>query len=160
MSKAVPYASATSGAAARDEILRLLRRFGCQSVGFMDDFQTHTLTLQFSYRDRNVILSASAQGWANYYLREHPWTSRRQGDERDYKQKWLQQGMVAINSILRDWVKGQLTAIETGILTFDHIFLPYMLTPSGETVAELAFAPQSKLLAAPAERIDYKGGGA
>ena len=33
----VPYASATTGAAARDEITKVLRRFGCESVGFMDD---------------------------------------------------------------------------------------------------------------------------
>jgi hypothetical protein len=28
----------------------------------------------------------------------------------------LDQGLIAVNSILRDWVKGQITAIETGIL--------------------------------------------
>ena len=39
MSKsAIPYASATNGAAAREEITKILRRFGCESVGFMDDF--------------------------------------------------------------------------------------------------------------------------
>ena len=36
-----------------------------------------------------------------------------------------------------DWIKGQVTAIETGILQFDQVFLPYILTPSGQTVTEL-----------------------
>jgi len=36
-----PYDRATSGAAARDEITKLLRRFGCDSVGFMDDFENY-----------------------------------------------------------------------------------------------------------------------
>src|SRR5690606_22115783 len=42
MSKvAVPYSGATSGASARDEITKILRRFGCSNVGFMDDYERH-----------------------------------------------------------------------------------------------------------------------
>ena len=33
----IPYAAATTGQKARDEIFRILRGFGCTSVGFMDD---------------------------------------------------------------------------------------------------------------------------
>ena len=44
----VPYENATSGARAREEITALLRRMGCESVGFMDDFEAvfvpHMLT--------------------------------------------------------------------------------------------------------------------
>ena len=35
----VPYASATTGLKAREEITRLLRRFGCEQIGFMDDYE-------------------------------------------------------------------------------------------------------------------------
>jgi len=35
--------------------------------------------------------------------------------------------MVAANSILRDWVKGQIMAVETGLTEFRHVFLPYMV---------------------------------
>jgi hypothetical protein len=38
--------------------------------------------------------------------------------------------------ILRDWIKGQITAIETGILSFEGAFLGQILLPSGETVLE------------------------
>jgi hypothetical protein len=38
MSVSVPYAAATTGKAAREEISKVLRRFGCESIGFMDDF--------------------------------------------------------------------------------------------------------------------------
>jgi hypothetical protein len=31
----------------------------------------------------------------------------------------LRQGQVAVNSILRDWIKGQVTAVECGILSFE-----------------------------------------
>lgn len=37
MSTTVPYESASSGASARDEVTKILRRFGCESVGFMPD---------------------------------------------------------------------------------------------------------------------------
>jgi len=145
---ALPYASATSGIKARDEILRILKRFGCESVGFMDEFDTHTLLLAFKCKGRNIQLRASAQGWASAYLRENPWTNRRRSTKHDWEQWALDQGMIAVNSILRDWVKGQVTAIETGILTFEHVFLPYMLMADGRTMAEHA----TKLLAGPEQK--------
>ena len=83
----------------------------------MEEFAEKSLLLAFRYHGHQVQLRASARGWA--------------------KQKALDQGMIAINSVLRDWVKGQLTAIETGIMPFRLVFLPYMLTASGETVGEL-----------------------
>jgi len=33
----VPYAAATTGRKAREEIIKVLRRFGCGSIGFMED---------------------------------------------------------------------------------------------------------------------------
>src|SRR5215469_18015492 len=109
-----PYASATSGAAARDEILKMLRRLGCESVGFMDNFEEKELVLAFTHRGRPVQLRASAKGWAALYLKRNPHTGYRRGTRQDYERKVLQQGMVAMNSILRDWVKGQVTAVECG----------------------------------------------
>ena len=151
MSKSVPYASATSGAQAREQVSHLLQRFGCTEVGFLDEFATHAVLLHFKYRGRAIQLRATAQGWANMYLREEPWNHRRRHTEAEWGRRALDQGMVAVNSILRDWVKGELTAIESGIFTFDHAFLPHMLTPSGETVAEIAFDPARGLLSAPNE---------
>jgi len=48
----------------------------------------------------------------------------------------LQQGHVAVNSILRDWIKGQVTAVECGILSFEAVFMPFMLTHDGRPVIE------------------------
>ena len=111
-----PYARATAGEKARKEITKILRNFGCQSIGFMDDFDDRTVLLAFKHRGRDVQLKASAEGYAAAYLRENPWSWQRKGTEAEYKQKALNQGMIAVNSILRDWVKGQVTAIECGIL--------------------------------------------
>lgn len=113
----------------------------------MDEFSTSSLLLAFTWRGRQIQLRASAQGWANAYLKERPWTYRMQRTEAEYERWALQQGMVAVNSILRDWVKGQVTAIETGILTFEGVFMPYMLLPDGRQVLE--HVKEQKLLEAP-----------
>lgn len=132
----VPYANATTGYKAREDIAKLLEKFECQSVGFMDEFNTQSVLLAFTWRGRNVQLRASAKGWAAMYLRENPWNSRKRKPRAEYEQAALDQGMIAVNSILRDWVKGQITAIECGLMPFEHVFLPYMLTSSGVTIAE------------------------
>jgi hypothetical protein len=131
-----PYASASSGGMARDEITKILRRFGCESVGFMDDFEKHEILLAFTHRGRPIQLRASAKGWAQMFLKENPWTHRRTGSRVDYEQKALRQGQVAVNSILRDWIKGQITAVECGILSFEAVFMPYMLTADGRPLIE------------------------
>lgn len=132
----VPYASASSGMKARDEITKMLQRFGCESVGFMDEFEKQSVLLAFTHRGRPVQLRASAKGWAAMWLKENPWTHRRHGARQEWEQAALRQGFVAINSILRDWVKGQITAVECGMLQFEAVFMPYMLTDDGRPVIE------------------------
>lgn len=144
-----PYASATRGATARDEITKVLRRFGCESVGFMDDFEKHEVMLAFTHRGRPIQLRASAKGWAQMFLKENPWNSRRYGQRVDYEQKALRQGHIAVNSILRDWIKGQVTAVECGILSFEAVFMPYMLTADGRPLIERL--TESDLLPKPQE---------
>jgi hypothetical protein len=133
---ATPYASATTGGAARDEITKMLRRFGCESVGFMDDFENYELLLAFKHRGRQMQLKASAKGWAALYLKENPYSYRRNGTKQEWEQKALRQGLIAVNSILRDWVKGQVMAVECGILSFEAVFMPYMMTANGQTLLE------------------------
>ena len=43
----VPYETATSGERARGEIRKHLQRFGCETVGFMDEFAEQRLLLAF-----------------------------------------------------------------------------------------------------------------
>ena len=146
-----PYASATSGAGARDEITKILRRFGCESVGFMDDFEKHEIVLAFTHRDRPIQLRASAKGWAAMYLKENPYTTRRRASRIEHESAALRQGHIAVNSILRDWIKGQVTAVECGILSFEAVFLPYMIGRDGRTLIE--HAELQNLLPAPRETV-------
>ena len=52
------------------------------------------------------------------WLKENPWTDKRKSSPHEWGAKALKQGHVAVNSVLRDWIKGQVTAIETGVLSF------------------------------------------
>jgi hypothetical protein len=148
----IPYAYATSGNDAREEITKILRRLDCDSIGFMDDFQTHELMLAFKHRGRSMQLRASAKGWAVAYLKQNPWLQRSRISHQEWEQRALRQGIIAVNSVLRDWVKGQVMAIECGILSFEAAFLPYMLTNDGTTVAERV-ARTPELLALPSGEI-------
>jgi hypothetical protein len=131
-----PYASATTGTKARAEIVKMLQAFGCESVGFMDDFAEHTVLLAFKHRGRQVQLRASARGWAALYLKENPWSPQRRATRQQWESAALAQRLIAVNSILRDWVKGQITAIETGMLSFQAVFAVHMLLPNGQSVLQ------------------------
>jgi hypothetical protein len=128
----------------------MLRRFGCESVGFMDDFENYELILAFQHRGRPMQLKASAKGWAQLYLKEKPWSYRCKGSKQEYERAALQQGLIAVNSILRDWVKGQVMAVECGILSFEAVFIPYMLTADGTPLIE-KLKSRPDLLPAPSE---------
>jgi hypothetical protein len=143
----VPYGSATSGTRAREEITSLLRRMGCESVGFMDDFEDQAVLLAFKHRGRPVQLRASARGWAQMFLKARPYGSRMRGTRVDYEQRALRQGLIAVNSILRDWVKGQVVAVECGMLSFEAVFMPHMLTDDGRPLIERVI--ERKMLPAP-----------
>lgn len=144
----VPYESATSGSRAREEITNLLRRMGCEEVGFMDDFAKYEVFLAFKHRGRSVQLRASAKGWAAMYLKARPYGSRTRGTKADYETKALKQGLIAVNSILRDWVKGQVVAVECGMMSFEAVFMPHMITSDGRPLIERI--SETKLLPPPA----------
>jgi hypothetical protein len=143
-----PYAGATAGERARVETQKILQRLGCEQVGCMDDHATHEVLLAFTLRGRQYQLRVSAKGWAALYLRQNPYSSRMRTSRTDYEQQALQQGRVAANSVLRDWIKGQATAIESGMLSFENAFMPWCLTADGRPLVE-RLADMPGLLPAP-----------
>ena len=123
----IPYAGASSGDKARVQTIKILHSIGCEQAGFMDDFEKQEVILYFKHRGRSVEIRASIKGYAQMYFRQHPRTRR---------EDILRQGRIAVNSMLRDWVKGSVTAIESGILSFEAVFMPHMLTNDGRPVIE------------------------
>lgn len=63
-----------------------------------------------------------------------------------HEAKAMKQAEISVCSILRDWIKGQVVAIETGILTFEGAFLGQILLPTGKTVLDSVM--QSNMLPA------------
>ncbi len=143
----IPYANATSGLRAREEVKKILRHFGCEEIGFSDNFEKHEVLLYFKHRGCQIHMPVSAQGWAQLLLKEHPWTDRCRTPRVEYEQAALRQGHIAVNSILRDTIKGQVTAIECGILKFEAVFMAYMLTADGRPLIERI--AETNLLPAP-----------
>lgn len=147
----LPYENATSGNNAINDIQKMLRSFGCQRFATGEDYETGELVIQFEHRGRQVQLKASAKGYAAAWLREHPYGPRVRSTLSEHSAKALRIGGVAVYSILRDWMKGQVTAIEIGILTFEAAFLPHILLPNGQTVID--HVKQQKLLPQEVENV-------
>lgn len=139
----LPYENATSGTRALDDIQKVLTRFGAARFGTMTDNERGEILVQFTYRNRDVSVKASVRGYAAAWLLENPWTSQRRCSKIDHERKALAQAQISTCSILRDWIKGQITAVEVGLLTFEGAFLGQILLPSGQTVLEAA---QEKML--------------
>lgn len=130
----LPYEGSTSGEKALGEIQKILRGFGCNKFGSMVDDEDKTIMVQFEYRGRQCSVKASIRGYAAAYLKAHApkrYSSREQDLARE--RKAMDIAGVAVYSILRDWIKGQVTAIETGILTFEGAFLGQILLADGRT---------------------------
>jgi hypothetical protein len=136
----LPYENATSGEKALGEIQKLLRGFGCSKFGSMVDDAEGSIMVQFEYRGRPVSVKASFNGYAAAWLKEHPYGPRVKCTKIQHERKALDIASVAVYSILRDWLKGQITAIETGILSFEGAFLGQIMLPNGKTVMEHAEA--------------------
>jgi hypothetical protein len=133
----LPYENATSGSAALDDIRKVLTRFGCTRFGTMTDTEAGEMIVQFSYRGRDVTVKASFRGYAAAWLKEHPYNpSRMRRSRAQHETLATDQAQISVCSVLRDWIKGQVTAIEVGILTFEGAFLGQILLPSGRTVLE------------------------
>jgi hypothetical protein len=132
----LPYENATSGERALGEMQKLLRGFGCSKFGSMSDDVAQEILVQFEYRGRPVSVKASIRGYAAAWLKQHPHSYRAKCSKTDHERKAMNIASVAVYSILRDWIKGQITAIETGVLTFEGAFLGALLLPSGRTVMQ------------------------
>ena len=132
----LPYSNTSSGENAIKDIQKVLRSFGCSKFGTGNDWEKGTLYIQFEHQGRMINLEASAKGYAAAWLRENPWSNRRKGSQADHQARALEIGNVAVYSILRDWVKGQVTAIEIGIMSFEAAFLSHIMLPNGKRVIE------------------------
>ena len=152
----LPYENATSGAAALEEIGKILTRFECARFGHMTDHEAGELIVQFTHRGRNVSIKASYRGYAAAWLKEHPYSTRIKLPKIKHEQRAVDQAKISVCSILRDWIKGQVTAIEVGILTFEGAFLGQILLGNGSSVLDHVTAAGVLALENTGEKNDAK----
>ena len=135
----IPYATATAGDRALLELQKALAKFGCASFGTAVDAERGVTIVSFKWRERVVQLEASWKGYAQALIR-NGW--RRQDEA-------IAQARVSVCSVLRDWTKAQITAVESGVMSFESAFMPHMLLKDGRRVIDAARA--ENLLPPPAD---------
>lgn len=141
----LPYETATAGDKALVELQRVLSKFGCQSFGTMIDAEKGCTIVQFKWRNRVVNLEASWKGYATAWLKAHPYQYR--GTRQEHEARAMEQAKKSVCSVLRDWTKGQITAVECGVMSFEAAFMPHILLPTGERLVD--YVENQKLLGAP-----------
>lgn len=147
MSK-LPYEDSTARAPLA-ELQRTLDKFGCTMFGTAKDTERGVTMVQFKWRERNVSVEASWKGYGAAWLKAHPYNGWDSDRKARHHQKALSQAQTSVECCLRDWIKGQTTAIECGVMSFEAAFMPHMLLPDGRRLIEAV--QSSNLLPPPAE---------
>lgn len=132
----LPYEETTAGGRALADAEKFLRKFGCSNFGVMNDWDRGLVICQFEHKGRRIHIEASWRGYAELWLKAHPWSGRMRKTKADHEKEARRRGEMAVPSILRDWIKGQVTAIEIGLMPFEHAFLPHMLTADGRPLVQ------------------------
>ena len=134
--KTIPYMNATSGQRALDQAKKILNQFGCDSFGVLEDQSKGETIVQFSLNGRVVVMKVSWKGYAELLIRKYPYNARRRQNKVAYEALLSKQAQISVCSVLRDWIKGQVLAVECGLLDFDTAFLPYLQLKDGRTVID------------------------
>jgi len=134
----LPYERASAGANALHEAEKILRKFGCANFGVMNEWDRGVVIVQFTWKSRRVSIEASWRGYAEAWLKEHPHSPKMRKKKHDHEMEAKRMGEKAAPSILRDWIKGQVTAVEMGLMPFEHAFMPHMLTHDGTRLVDRA----------------------
>lgn len=145
----LPYESATAGDRALLELQKALAKFGCQSFGTAIDAERGVTVVSFKWRERVVQLEASWKGYAAALMRGKKVPAYDQARRAKLEQQALEQARISVCSVLRDWTKAQITAVEAGVMSFEAAFMPHMLLRDGRRVIDAA--KSANLLPAPEE---------
>lgn len=134
----LPYENATSGDKAFAEIQKILGRFGCDNYGIMQKAKDQITLVQFDWRGRTIQVPGHWGGYASQWLKEHPYSNRMRCTQAEHQIKAMEIAQIAVCSLLRDWVKAQVTMVECQMMTLEEVFMPHMLLPDGRRMVEHA----------------------
>jgi hypothetical protein len=127
------YAQNTNVSVERSQIQikETLRRYGADRFGVMEDdssavvmFQVQGITVRIDVPLRSTDDPAF---WLTETGRDRSDASARKAYEQDVRSRWRKLLLA---------VKAKLEAVESGISTIEKEFLPFMVMPDGQTVAD------------------------
>lgn len=134
--KGLPYEDSASGRRALVELQSIVERLGAARFGSMIDYERNALIVQFTHRGITVHVEASISGYAAAWLKAHPYGRNTRRTRVEHERAAQSVAMNATHSILRDWIKGQLTAVECGVISFEGAFLGQIMLSSGRTALQ------------------------
>ena len=94
-----PYAAATTGTKAREEITKILRRFGCEEIGFADNLRKQEIRLYFTHRGRRDTPTRVGDGLGADVAEGESVDATAPEPRVEYEEAALRQGHVAVNTI-------------------------------------------------------------
>jgi len=128
------YAKDTSVSVAKSkaEIEDIVQRYGAN--GFLSGWEDDRAFVQFKMQNRLIKINFQLPDRNSREFTETP--SRRWARDEDAALKAWEQACRQRYRALALYVKAILEAIESGIITFDEGFLPHIVLPNRQTVAQ------------------------
>lgn len=121
----------------REELERVLERFGATAQAWLRDDELHQIKLAFKRQGKSYRFTVKLVGRKD--CRDTP-TGRWERTDKQAQDAADQENRRRFRS-LTNYVKALMDAADTGIISSEEALLPFLLLPSGSTVAE-AIAPQ------------------
>jgi hypothetical protein len=117
----------------RQEIERLLMKYGASRFGCMSDYEHRIALIEFTYQriviEMRIPLPDAS---ANQFARTPTGLVRSETEQNRLYQQEVRRRWRSLSLAL----KAKLIAIEDGITTFENEFMPYMITDDGRTLGE------------------------
>ena len=117
----------------RGEIERLLENWGCSKVGILADHETNEVEVQFMWRDGGDALYAAR--FSVNLAPDGTLTKKQAADDQRGKMR-----------ALLYFLRSAFAAVDVGIIEPEQVFLPWIVTGTGETVSQ-ALLPKLKQVA-------------
>lgn len=122
---------------AQGRIRQMLQKFGVDRVGFDEDFTSFEVSVKFLYKNYPVKLPVNYSALSERLLKEDPWTRRKNKNRTDWEQDKRETAYRAGFSILEDFLKASLTLIDSGLFTFEEVFIGHFVSSRGQRLGEM-----------------------
>ncbi len=143
----LPYSNSKADPAkAQARIKSALRKLGVARLSFEEDFETQVVRVRFQHEGLPVCVPLDYKALAEAYLKEDPYTWRKNGDEDEWWEKKLEIAYRASFSILDDYLKALVMLTSCGVVDFKQAFLAHFLVAPNKTVGDMLVPELDKIV--------------